>query len=182
MTRLTAFGPLPFLSGSTSQVMRWPSISDLRPARSTAVMCTNPSPQPRRLRQGRTSTRAKSFSPDGLSHSAGPPEEAERLSPAEIKLNQIEGVEKWAPRRCLFYFDPFSGRSHHGHSSPAALPALSRSLRSCEPVDTRAARRRQQPDQGGKQRPQLVLQRKGRIDHDQAGAGERTCHARRADR
>src|SRR6185369_12760072 len=38
MTRLTAFGPLPFLSGSTSKVMRWPSLSNFRPARSTAVM------------------------------------------------------------------------------------------------------------------------------------------------
>src|SRR5580700_5210216 len=45
-TRLTAFGPLPFLSGSTSKLMRWPSTSDFSPARSTAVMCTNTSRPP----------------------------------------------------------------------------------------------------------------------------------------
>src|SRR4029077_5116338 len=45
-TRLTAFGPLPFLSGSTSKVMRWPSFNDFKPARSTAVMCTNTSRPP----------------------------------------------------------------------------------------------------------------------------------------
>src|SRR5262249_53716877 len=45
-TRFTAFGPLPFLSGSTSKLMRCPSLSDLRPARSTAVMCTNTSRPP----------------------------------------------------------------------------------------------------------------------------------------
>src|SRR5262249_38809559 len=43
MTRLTAFGPLPFLSGSTSKEMRCPSVSDLSPARSTGVACTKPS-------------------------------------------------------------------------------------------------------------------------------------------
>ena len=37
-TRLTALGPLPFLSGSTSNVMRWPSARSFSPARSTAVM------------------------------------------------------------------------------------------------------------------------------------------------
>src|SRR3954470_16143939 len=46
MTRLTALGPLPFLSGSTSKLMRWPSFSDFMPARSTAVMCTNTSRPP----------------------------------------------------------------------------------------------------------------------------------------
>src|SRR5262249_26270053 len=45
-TRFTALGPLPFLSGSTSKLMRCPSLSDLRPARSTAVMCTNTSRPP----------------------------------------------------------------------------------------------------------------------------------------
>src|SRR5262249_6817575 len=45
-TRFTAFGPLPFLSGSTSKLMRWPSLSDFKPARSTAVMCTNTSRPP----------------------------------------------------------------------------------------------------------------------------------------
>ena len=45
-TRLTALGPLPFLSGSTSKLMCWPSISDLKPARSTAVTCTNTSRPP----------------------------------------------------------------------------------------------------------------------------------------
>ena len=38
ITRLTALGPLPFLSGSTSKVMRCPSVRSFNPARSTAVM------------------------------------------------------------------------------------------------------------------------------------------------
>ena len=38
MTRFTAFGPLPFLSGSTSKVIRCPSFNPFKPARSTAVM------------------------------------------------------------------------------------------------------------------------------------------------
>src|SRR5512133_3348451 len=46
MTRLTAFGPLPFLSGSTSKERRCPSVNDLSPARSTAVTCTNTSRPP----------------------------------------------------------------------------------------------------------------------------------------
>src|SRR3981081_2160496 len=46
ITRLTALGPLPFLSGSTSNVMRCPSIRSFNPARSTAVMCTNTSRPP----------------------------------------------------------------------------------------------------------------------------------------
>ena len=37
-TRLIALGPLPFLSGSTSNVMRCPSVNPFHPARSTAVM------------------------------------------------------------------------------------------------------------------------------------------------
>src|SRR6266581_6746920 len=45
-TRFTALGPLPFLSGSTSKLMRCPSLSDFKPARSTAVMCTNTSRPP----------------------------------------------------------------------------------------------------------------------------------------
>src|SRR5262249_16044394 len=46
MTRLTTFGPLPFLSGSTSKERRCPSLNDLSPARSTAVTCTNTSRPP----------------------------------------------------------------------------------------------------------------------------------------
>src|SRR3954447_6338701 len=46
ITRFTALGPLPFLSGSTSNEMRCPSASDLSPARSTAVTCTNTSRPP----------------------------------------------------------------------------------------------------------------------------------------
>src|SRR5439155_21265653 len=46
ITRFTAFGPLPFLSGSTSKLMCCPSLSAFRPARSTAVMCTNTSRPP----------------------------------------------------------------------------------------------------------------------------------------
>ena len=46
MTKLTAFGPLPFLSGSTSKVMRCPSARSFSPARSTAVMCTKTSRPP----------------------------------------------------------------------------------------------------------------------------------------
>src|SRR5262249_15831019 len=46
MTRLTAFGPLPFLSGSTSKEMRCPSVSDLSPARSTAGTWPNTSRPP----------------------------------------------------------------------------------------------------------------------------------------
>ena len=38
ITRLTALGPLPFLSGSTSNVMRCPSVRSFNPARSTAVI------------------------------------------------------------------------------------------------------------------------------------------------
>src|SRR5262249_22555508 len=45
-TRFTAFGPLPFLSGSTSKEMRCPSVSDLSPARSTAVTWTKTSRPP----------------------------------------------------------------------------------------------------------------------------------------
>src|SRR4029079_12421912 len=45
-TRFTAFGPLPFLSGSTSKLMRWPSFRPFSPACSTAVMCTNTSRPP----------------------------------------------------------------------------------------------------------------------------------------
>src|SRR5229473_2974582 len=42
-TRLTAFGPLPFLSGSISNVIRCPSLRSFSPACSTAVICTNTS-------------------------------------------------------------------------------------------------------------------------------------------
>ena len=38
ITRLTALGPLPFLSGSTSNTKRCPSVRSFNPARSTAVM------------------------------------------------------------------------------------------------------------------------------------------------
>src|SRR5262249_17532080 len=43
MTRVTAFGPLPFLSGSTSKQIPCPWVSRLGPAGSAAVTCTKPS-------------------------------------------------------------------------------------------------------------------------------------------
>src|ERR1700691_1224709 len=169
--------------------MRWPSISDFNPARSTAGMCTNTSrppssglmnPYPRSPLKNLTVPviaieqllprgcfaagphgatawpdihTGKASAQDGLSHSAGPPQEAERLSqPCKIRPILTCGKVGNYPQIAV-----------------CSVLSLSTGRRSRHQIGIGGGTR-QQLFERRHDNAQLPIEREGRIDQNQSGA------------